>query len=295
MTLASALLPRFLEVYPFQPATAIWRAVEIATLAEAGLPAGRGLDLGCGDGLLTSLVLEACGAADSEHEISGDLVGIDPDPAEIELARASGIYRELFTAGGDAIPQPDGSFDWVLSNSVLEHIPDVAPVLADAARVLKMGGQCVLTVPSTGFHRLLRGPLYFSAHGAARREYLCEIDRRCAHFYYWDEAKWRAELGRVGLELVEARPYLNRAQTQRWETISRFTAGLLVLAFRGKKRPIEIQRTLGMRTPGRQMPPQLAQILARLLSFGVRLDAPRPKTGACLLLRAVKIAPPQEI
>jgi SAM-dependent methyltransferase len=277
---APTLLPSFLEVYPFQPATALWRAVEIAVLAEAGLPPGLGLDLGCGDGLLTSLVLEACGKR--------ELIGIDPDPDEVALATATGIYRDLHIAGGDAIPLPNDTVDWVLSNSVLEHIPDVGPVLAEAARVLKPGGRCVFTVPSPEFHALLRGPLWRSSD-KARAQYLRDMDRRVAHYYYWSEGRWRQELERVGLHLDDARPYLDWSQTRRWETISRLTAGLLVLAFGNRKRPIEIQRTLGMRSAGRGMPESLARPLARALRFGIRLDATESVGGSCLLLRATKL------
>jgi ubiquinone/menaquinone biosynthesis C-methylase UbiE len=276
----ASLLPRFLEIYPFQPATALWRAVEIAMLVESGLPQGRGLDLGCGDGLLTSLVLEVCGKR--------ELVGIDPDPAEIELARASGLYRELHVARGDALPVPDGSIDWVLSNSVLEHIPEITPVLAEVSRVLRTGGECIFTVPSTDFHKLLRGPAGSSENGAARDEYLRQVDKRCAHVFYWDPARWKAELGRVGLELVEARPYMDQAQTRRWEAISRFTAGILVLAFRGRRRPIEIQRSLGMRKAGRRMPAALAALVSSTLAAGVNLASVWPPVGSGLLLRAKK-------
>jgi SAM-dependent methyltransferase len=273
---ASALLAQFLEVYPFQPATAVWRATETAALADSGLPQGLGLDLGCGDGLLTNLILRTCG--------SRELVGIDPDDNEIELARESGIYRELHATGGGELPLADNTFDFVISNSVLEHIPDVRPVLAEAARVLKEGGTFVATVPAPNFHKLLRGPLR-ARH--KRRDYMIALDQRLAHYYYWDAETWKQELAKVGLQLESAQPYLNRVQTRRWETISRLTAGILVMVFRGK-RPIEIQRTLGMRQPGRRMPATLARIVATFLSLGVDLTPSKNQKGSCLLLRAVK-------
>lgn len=290
---AAALLPRFLHVYPFQPATALWRATEIAALSQAGLPRGSGLDLGCGDGLLTSLVLEACDdMSEVEESVSGNetrqWTGIDPDAAEVELARQSGLYQTLLNCGGEALPLPDAHFDFVLSNSVLEHIPAVQPVLGEAARVLKPGGEAIFTVPSTGFHRLLRGPWWGSSWGAARASYLSALDARLAHFYYWDEARWRQELDAVGLDLVSAQPYLNRAQTRRWEWVSRVTAGLLSLLTGQKLRPIEIQRTLGLRTPGRKMPRFLASIVAKILAAGLDLEPQSSGQGSCLLLRAVK-------
>ncbi len=275
--LADRLLPHFLEVYPFQPATALWRATEIAVLVRAGLPRGRGLDVGCGDGHLTGIVLEHCGAR--------EVVGFDPDAAEIELARATGLYSELHLCGGDDVPLPDASFDWALSNSVLEHIPDVRPVLAETARLLKTGGEFVFTVPAPGFHRLLRGPIVGQRDRAG---YLAELDRRLAHFYYWDAAQWTRELAAVGLRVTVAKPYLNRPQTRRWEAISRVTAGVLMVLTARRKRPIEVQRTLGMRRAGLRMPAKLARRLGAALAHGVDVSALDTRAGSCLLVRAVK-------
>ena len=275
--LASRLLRHFLEVYPFQPATALWRATEIAVLVREGLPPGRGLDLGCGDGHLTGIVLEHCGAR--------EIVGIDPDPAEIELARATDFYSELHNCGGDDVPLPDASFDFILSNSVLEHIPDVRPVLAESARLLRVGGEMIFTVPAPDFHRLLRGPIVGKRD---RADYLAELDRRLAHFYYWNAEQWTRELGNVGLKVVVAKPYLNRAQTRRWEAISRITAGALMLMTGKKKRPIEVQRSLGMRREGMRMPAPAARVLGALLAHDVNVNALDARAGGCLLVRAVK-------
>ena len=275
--LAAALLPHFLEVYPFQPATALWRATEIAVLVGQGLPPGRGLDLGCGDGHLTGIVLEHCGAR--------EMVGIDPDAAEIELARASQIYAQLLQCGGDAVPLPDASFDFVLSNSVLEHIPDVRPVLAESARLLRAGGELIFTVPAPDFHRLLRGPIVGRRDRAA---YLAELDRRLAHFYYWDAARWRAELCAVGLQMTVAKPYLNRAQTWRWEAVSRVTAGVLMLLTRKNSGPSKCSAPWECAAADCECPKFWRARLGAALSHQVNLNALDARVGSCLLVRAVK-------
>lgn len=46
-----------------------------------------------------------------------------------------------------AIPHPDNSFDAVLCNHVLEHIPDDAKAMSELYRVLKPGGWAILQVP----------------------------------------------------------------------------------------------------------------------------------------------------
>lgn len=42
---------------------------------------------------------------------------------------------------------PDSRFDFVLSNEVLEHVPDLDAALEDTARILKVGGQLIATHP----------------------------------------------------------------------------------------------------------------------------------------------------
>jgi SAM-dependent methyltransferase len=69
---------------------------------------------------------------------------------------------------GDGLPYDDGAFDTVLVFDVLEHVPDPARTLAEAARILKPGGQLVAFVPVEGetqsfyelYRRLLGRDLY---------------------------------------------------------------------------------------------------------------------------------------
>src|SRR5260221_1840552 len=91
------LLRKNLRLAPSQPATALWRALEIDHLVDSGaLPRdGYGLDLGCGDGRVTELVQDAAG-------VSWLLAGIDPDANEVSLANESGIYSAVRQADGAA-------------------------------------------------------------------------------------------------------------------------------------------------------------------------------------------------
>ncbi len=276
MSIRQRLLCSLLSENPFQPATSWWRAIELAVVVHHGLPQGTGLDLGCGDGKLMRILLDAARA-------SPFLVGVDIDPLETRDASASGVYRRVHTAPGDRLPEPDASFDFAFSNSVLEHIDDIEPVIAELARVLRPSGRFLFTVPASGFHDCLAGPLLFWSD---RQRYLEQIDRRCAHRRYWSEAQWRACLGRHGMELAQAIPYLSMPEVRRWETLSRFTAGVLYAVAGGRLQPIEIQRALHLRRPGIRLPRRVAEPLAAAISAAVGTDA--SGRFGCLLVEAYK-------
>lgn len=270
------LLLNLLSENPFQPATSWWRAIELAAVIRHGLPGATGLDLGCGDGKLMSILLGVSGTSPS-------LVGVDIDALETRDAIASGVYQRVQTAPGERIPEPDASFDFVFSNSVLEHIDDLEPVIAQVQRLLRPNGAFVFTVPSAGFHDCLAGPLL---PGSDRQRYLESIDRRCAHRRYWSEAQWRECLARHGLDVAHAVPYLTAPEVRRWETLSRFTAGVLYALVSGRMQPIEIQRALRVRRRGVRLPGWAAARLAAAISAGVAAD--RSGRFGCLLIEARK-------
>lgn len=275
MTVATDLLTEFVARYPAQPATAWFRAIEIDELARAMADVdGLGLDLGCGDGILTDILFKRIGKTPR-------LVGIDPDPLETDAARQYAFYERIHTCGGDVVPEPDGTFDYIFSNSVLEHIPDLEPVIAEAHRLLRPGGQFFFTVPCPGFHENLRG----SISGRSREQYLAELDRRLAHFHYLSKSDWQDICARNGLVLDSAEGYVGMAETRRWETLSRFTGGLLHKLSLGKSRPIEIQRTLKLRNfqNSGALPRPFAAGIAKAIAAGI--DGARDSgVPSCLLV-----------
>ena len=241
-----------------------------------GLPWGVGLDLGCGDGKLTAILDEMCGdAADRTW------VGVDIDPDETALARSMGLYARVHTGSADRIDEPDESFDFAFSNSVLEHVEPIQAVLREASRVLKRGGRFIATVPGPGFHDCLAGG---GASPAGRAAYLRETDARCAHLRYWSQAEWRAELAAAGLELAIARPYLTERQVRRWETLATWTGGLAYRVFGKTRRPIEVQRLFRMPAGGAgALAGALGDRLAPLWASAARSPGTTPpaRRGAC--------------
>jgi SAM-dependent methyltransferase len=115
------------------------RAVEARFYQDFDLPPPV-LDVGCGDGHFASLAFP--------HPLD---VGIDPWSGPLQQAARRGNYRLALQGDGGRMPFPDGIFASALSNSVLEHIPQVETVLAETARVLQPGALFLFCVPNHNF------------------------------------------------------------------------------------------------------------------------------------------------
>ncbi len=144
-------LRRYLELAP--AALAVERAVECEILKQQNF-ARPILDIGCGDGIFAHILFD--------EKLD---VGIDIDPEEIARAELIGAYGKLMACPGSAIPAADGSFNTVLSNSVLEHIPDLMPVLKETHRVLAPGGTLYVTLPTDRLEHNSLPARIFSALG----------------------------------------------------------------------------------------------------------------------------------
>ena len=66
-------------------------------------------------------------------------VGLDPWFAPMIEAKQHNGHKLLALSEGGQMPFADCSFQTVVSNSVLEHIPDLDPVMSEVARVLRPG------------------------------------------------------------------------------------------------------------------------------------------------------------
>jgi SAM-dependent methyltransferase len=102
-------------------------------------PGSTVLDLGCGAGTDLLIAAQMVGA-------EGRVIGIDMTATMLDRARASaeemGLGNvELHEGLIESVPVADASVDVVISNGVIDLVPDKEPVFSEIDRVLRPGGR----------------------------------------------------------------------------------------------------------------------------------------------------------
>jgi len=150
----------------------------------------RILDAGCGE--------------QQYRKFCSHLVYIGQDFAKFDgLGDDRGLQRHMerpaldITSDIASIPEPDGSFDAILCTEVFEHIPDPIAALREFSRLLKPGGQLILTAP---FCSLSHYTPYHFCTGFNR---------------YWYEHHL-GEFGFAGLEVTENGNYFEFIAQELW-------------------------------------------------------------------------------
>lgn len=202
------------------------RRVEARYVFNHGLkvkPGDTALDVGSGDGLFT-IELARRGAR---------AYGVDIERRD--LARGLQRIHKLnlddvaHLQEGDAgtLPFPDKTFDQVVSNCTIEHIPDDEAALREMNRVMKVGASLALTVPADPEEdariplRLLRWALkrspdfkqrYFRAwtvpHGTIEEFCRARLPDYYQVRYGYTVDELKAKMERAGFEVVNWHPHL---------------------------------------------------------------------------------------
>ena len=100
-----------------------------------GLPAGRAVDVACGTGRQSRLLVE----------LGHFVEGVDLNETMLAIARDSVPDAHFQQGTFDALPFDDGSFDLAVSSLALTHVADLRPALEEMARIVKPGGHAVLS------------------------------------------------------------------------------------------------------------------------------------------------------
>jgi SAM-dependent methyltransferase len=109
------------------------------------IPAGVAVDAACGTGRFSALL------AERGHRV----IGVDSSPDMLARARANVPSGDFRSGDLGTLPVADASADLVTCGLALAHVPDLRPVFAEFARVLRPGGH--LVVSDMHPERILRG------------------------------------------------------------------------------------------------------------------------------------------
>jgi len=99
----------------------------------------RVLDLGCGPGLFLAWL---------ERRRELRLYGLDLSIASVRIARDRTSSVALIAGDAQELPYADGSFDRVVCNGAIHHLPDVHAALRELHRIVVPGGRIVLYEPT---------------------------------------------------------------------------------------------------------------------------------------------------
>jgi SAM-dependent methyltransferase len=153
---------------------------------------GRVVDVGAGSGRATvGLLLARPRVTVTAVDIYRGYYGIDDNTPERLLANAriAGAAGRADAQVGDArdLPLDTGAYDGVISVAAIDHLPraGVPMALAEAARVLKPGGEFLLTIVNADAWAWLASP------------------HAMAHHARVDPRRWRTELESAGFDVVE--------------------------------------------------------------------------------------------
>lgn len=100
-------------------------------------PLGKGLDVGCGTGVL----------ADRLAQRGLSMTGVDPSAGMLQVLREKRPRVEAVEAPATALPFADGSFDLVMCVAVMHHVAEpeaVRQTLAEMVRVARPSGSVVV-------------------------------------------------------------------------------------------------------------------------------------------------------
>lgn len=159
----------------------------------AGIEQGmRALDVGCGSGALTAALADRLGAA--------NVAAADPSEPLLAACAEHVPGAEVRRAPAEELPWPDGSFDAVLSQLVLNFVADADMAVAEMCRVTAAGGIVAsCTWDYAGGMRMLR--TFWDAAAELDRQAPDESRMPCA-----SEEELEALWERGGLNGVETGP-----------------------------------------------------------------------------------------
>lgn len=143
-----------------------------AAAAELLKPAGRFLDIGCGDGLF----------AHSQSFKFKEVYGVDICRDALREAGAKGITICQADFDAETLPFKDSFLDTITCLDVIEHVIDPVRLIRECARVLVAGGCLIIATPNIRYLKHL-STLFF--RGRFPRTSIDEEGYDGGHLHYF--------------------------------------------------------------------------------------------------------------
>lgn len=195
---------KFLEVAPLS--LAIWRAIEAYQLSKYSIKYKRPiLDIGCGFGEFAGVFYNRMVE-----------VGIDINSEDLLQARQIKKFKNLILADARKLPFPDNSFNTIISNSVLEHIPQVYKVFKESYRVLKPGGYLIITVAIDTLYNNLFFTSLFEKIGLPFLGvfYYRAFNKVFHHINAFPKTQWLTMTKKAGFKIIVQKEIISKKSTR---------------------------------------------------------------------------------
>jgi len=178
---------------------------ESTAMIASMIPSGaRVLDVGCGTGSVSRLIIDACGCT---------VLGLEPDADRAAVAVSNGV-DVIGTELTEELISQLGLFDVVLFADVLEHLVDPFEMLRLAQKFLLVGGAIVASLPNIAHWtvrlNLLRGRFDYQPVGIMDATHLRWFTRRSLYRLFtqagYRVAETKASAG-MWMEVYQAPPW----------------------------------------------------------------------------------------
>lgn len=104
---------------------------------------GKFLDCGCGPGGYVAALVQEFGC---------DAYGVEFDSGKVDAAQKNDILRNRVSQGNiEALNHESNTWDYVMLNEVLEHVPNDRKAIEEVYRILKPGGLLFVFSPNRWF------------------------------------------------------------------------------------------------------------------------------------------------
>ncbi len=197
------------------PASRLFRSIELKVVYDETKGVdfkGPSMDLGCGDGYLSSILFD-----------DRFTYGIDNGEAnDVDVAIEHKRYEHVLIESAEKMSLKDGSLNFVFCNSVIEHIPDNEAVLSEVGRTLRKGGIFIFTSPSDKFKEYLYLSNVLSSIGLGflGNMYKERRNNMLNHYHTYGHEEWSKRLGRHGMKVKKHKYYIDKKCCMLWDKIA---------------------------------------------------------------------------